>query len=162
MKGALDFRYLMKSALCGFLIAFNTVLFMNYFLDIAVYGNNWIVYLAINAALILLVAYPFKEGGVIIITIIFLIFGYALYGPYAEYLAGPVEGIKESMSGMPELAEKQMHCMMLIFTNPMAYQQECGPDQDKGIEEDPEDFGLEITDFEVQPNLEVYAKEGLT
>ncbi len=160
MKGGfrLEPGYIMKSALCGFLIAFNTVLFMNYFLDINIYGGSLLWFGLIDAALILLVAYPFREGGVIAITIIFLVFGYALYGPYAEYLAGPVSGIKESMSDMPELAEKQMHCMMLIFTNPMAYQQECGPDQEKVIEEDPEDFGLEIVDFEVLPDIEIYAK----
>ncbi len=158
MKGAIEAGYIMKAALCGFLIAFNTVLFMNYFLDISIVGTSFMWFALIDAALILLVAYPFKEGGAITITIIFLVFGYLLYGPYAEELAGPMKGIKESMSGMPELAEKQMHCMMLIFTNPMAYSQECGPDQEKVIEEEPEDFGLEIREFEIQPDVEIYAK----
>ena len=159
MKGAIESGYIMKAALCGFLIAFNTVLFMNYALDITVYENNWIAYLAIDIALILLVAYPFKEGGVIAVTIIFLVFGYVLYmSPIADELVGPVNSIKESMSDMPGLAEKQMHCMMLIFTNPMAYQRECGFDPDPLPEEKPEDFGLEITEFEIQPDTEVYAK----
>ncbi|MCK4729808.1 MAG: hypothetical protein KAT28_00670 [Candidatus Aenigmarchaeota archaeon] len=158
MKGTIEAGYIMKAALCGFLIAFNTVLFMNYFLDINIVGSSFMWFGLIDAALILLVAYPFKEGGTIAITIIFLVFGYALYGPYAEELAGPMKGIKESMSGMPELAEKQMHCMMLIFTNPMAYSQECGPDQEKVVEEQPEDFGLEIREFEIQPDVEIYAK----
>jgi len=160
MKGGfkLEPGYLMKAVLCGFLIAFNTVLFMNYFLDINIIGTSFMWFVLIDAALILLVAYPFQEGGAITITIIFLIFGYALYGPYAEELAGPMRGIKESMSGMPELAEKQMHCMMLIFTNPMAYSQECGPDQEKVIEEKPEDFGLETVDFKILPDVDIYAK----
>lgn len=162
MKGESKSGYLMKAVLCGFLIAFNVVLFMNYFLDVSLLPGSLFWFGAIDVAFVFLIAYPFKEGGVIALTIFLLILGYAAYGPYSEHLRGPMSNIGESMSELPGTAEKQMHCLMLIFSNPMAYQQECVlPDQEKATGEKPEDYGLEITNFEtnfgLQQKGEIYA-----
>ena len=158
MKGESKSGYLMKAVLCGFLIAFNTVLFLNYFTD----WQGIVGMIVIDIAFVFLIGYPFEESQpmpVIALTVFLLILGYAAYGPYATYLRGPMSQISESLSDMPEMAKKQMHCLMLIFTNPMAYQRECVLTEQKKLpEEKPEDFGLEITNFEIQPpEKEIYA-----
>ena len=148
---------LIRAVLCGFLIAFNVVLFMNYFLDVNVWPASIVWFIAIDLGFVFIIAYPFDVNGVIALTIFLLILGYAAYGPYATYLRGPMGDIKESLSDLPGMAEKQIHCLSLIFTNHMAYQQECViSKQPKGPEEEPEDYGIEIMDFEMQPDTEIY------
>ncbi|MCK4428899.1 MAG: hypothetical protein KAU95_00880 [Candidatus Aenigmarchaeota archaeon] len=147
---------LMNAVLCGFLVAFNVVLFLNYFTDIYLTGGSLAWYVIVDLGLIFLVAYPFRMEGMIATTIFLLVLGYAAYGPYAEYLSEPISGIKEGLVELPKLAEHKMHCFSLALTNPMAYQTECVlPDQRKGEEEKPENQGLEINSFGM-PTREIY------
>ena len=153
----------LEALVCGFLVALSAALFVEYF-GIADFGPQmfgiFIGGLAlINFAILFLIAWPFRFSGVFVFFVIIMILGYAAYGPYASYLRGPMSQISESLSDMPEMAEKQMHCLMLIFTNPMAYQRECVFTKPRKLsEEKPEDFGLEITNFEIQPpEKEIYA-----
>ncbi|MCD6274462.1 MAG: tripartite tricarboxylate transporter TctB family protein [Candidatus Aenigmarchaeota archaeon] len=153
----------LEALVCGFLVALSAALFVEYF-GIADFGPQmfgiFIGGLAlINFGILFLIAWPFRFSGVFVFFVIIMILGYAAYGPYASYLRGPMKQISESLSDMPEMAEKQMHCLMLIFTNPMAYQKECVLVKPRKLsEEKPENFGLEITNFEIQPpKKEIYA-----
>ncbi|RLJ02783.1 MAG: hypothetical protein DRP10_00185 [Candidatus Aenigmatarchaeota archaeon] len=152
----------LEALVCGFLVALTAALFVEYF-GIADFGPQmfgiFIGGLAlINFAILFLIAWPFRFSGMFVFFVIVMVLGYAAYGPYATYLRGPMSQISESLSGMPEMAEKQIHCLVLIFTNPMAYQRECVlTEQPPAPEEKPENFGLEITEFQMQPRTEIYA-----
>ncbi len=160
--GKADF---LEALICGFLVALTAALFVEYFgvADIGKFIGVFAVGLMIvDFGILLLIAWPFRFSGVLVFFVITMILGYAAYGPYATYLRGPMGNIGESLSELPEMAEKQMHCLMLIFTNPMAYQQECViRDQPLAPGEKPEDYGLEITNFEtnfgLQQKGEIYA-----
>jgi len=152
----------LEALVCGFLVALTAALFVEYF-GIADFGPQmfgiFIGGLAlINFAILFLIAWPFRFSGMFVFFVIVMVLGYAAYGPYATYLRGPMSQISESLSGMPEMAEKQIHCLVLIFTNPPAYQRECVlTEQQPAPEEKPENFGLEITEFQMQPRTEIYA-----
>lgn len=150
-----------EALLCGFLIALTSALIVEYFgvADVGMFMGLAAGLIVINVILLLLVGWPFRLGGVVAIFVVTLILGYAAYGPYATYIREPMREMGESMKEFPILMEKQLHCLALIFTNPMAYQQECVlTDQEKVPEPGPsDDVGLEIVQFEVQPEGEIYA-----
>ena len=157
---------LLEAIFTGLLIALSAVLFVEY-IGVTELGDvpviSYLIPISLSLVImdflfLLFIGTPGKAYGTTIFVIILLIIGYAAYGPYAPYLREPMRSIGEGIVAIPELGERQMHCLYLLFTNPMAYTTECGMgvDQPKAPEEKPEDLGLELTNFEF-PHTEIYA-----
>ena len=156
----------LEAIFTGLLVALSAVLFVEYF-GVSELWNvpliSDLIHISLGLAIIDLIILffigtPGKAYGTTIFVVILLIIGYAAYGPYASYLRGPMRSIGEGIATIPELGQRQLYCLSLLFTNPMAYATECGTavEQPKAPEEKPEDLGLELTNFEF-PYTEIYA-----
>ncbi|OYT43075.1 MAG: hypothetical protein B6U88_01930 [Candidatus Aenigmarchaeota archaeon ex4484_56] len=141
---------ILEAILCGFLIALSALLFVDYFGipegSIMPLGFS-IGLLIVDLGILLFIGVPGKFNGTLIFMVILLILGYAAYGPYATYLREPMRSVGSSMSDIPNSLEKQMHCVMIVLTNPMAYDVECGVSDQPEIEQ-PKAKGIEIEGFE--------------
>jgi len=148
---------LLEAVFTGFLIALSALLFVEYF-GVVDLGNISIGILVVDLILIFFVGVPGRSQGSIVILVILLVLGYAAYGPYATYLREPMNNIREGMQQAPSIVGEQIHCLTLLMTNPMQYTRECTMgEQQKAHGEKPEDLGIEITNFELQPESEIYA-----
>ncbi len=149
----------LEAILTGFLISLSSFLFVEYFgvMDLGKFGPFVAGLFVVNFILLLFIGVPGKLYGTSVVLVILLVLGYAAYGPYAEYLRGPMDDISEGMETAPGTIEHQIHCLSLLTTDPMSYQTECvAPDQRRAEEENPEDYGFEMLDFRTSTG-DIYA-----
>jgi len=150
-------RSLNIAVICGLIIACMTLLFLHYFHD----WNGLVGMVIVDLVLILVVAYPARRPmmAVGILALLVLPAAYLDYGPYAAYIVGPIEKITGdgSIAAIPKMAEKNFHCVVILMTNPMAYEQECVlSEQQKAPEEAATISGIEITRYTSMPEKEIY------
>jgi hypothetical protein len=139
-----------EGILCGVLSALTALLFVEYFGVPTGFEGSWLI--LINLLIIFVIAWQFRFGGVFVAFILIFTLGYAAYGPYYQYLREPMDNMRGTMVDLPNTAGNQFHCISLIFSNPQQYITECQfTDQQKQVEEDPLDLGLEIHNFRI-PN----------
>ena len=143
----------LEAIVCGFLVALTAALFVEYFGIVDIGPHMFGIFIGglalINFGILLLIGWPFRFSGVFIFFIITMVLGYAAYGPYAEYVRGPMDNIRESIKTTPGMMERQLHCLSLIMTDPRRYDAECGFDNQVVVpDEKPENYGFEITNFE--------------
>ncbi|MBN2094974.1 MAG: hypothetical protein JW727_02905 [Candidatus Aenigmarchaeota archaeon] len=151
-------RSLPNATICGIIISLCTMLFLNYFHDWNGLGGM----VVIDAVLVLLVAYPARNPllAVGVLAAFVLPVGYFGYGTYAEYIITPLTeatGV-ENFDELKTMTSHTLHCTLLIMTDQQAYDEECVMnDQQKEVEQQPEDLGLEVTGKRIFPEKEIAA-----
>ncbi len=164
-------RSTLAAFVCGTLISFVAVLFWSYFHDwrfftaLPFMSEALIGMIIVNLAIVFVLAYPARHPSrnIIIMCLIMLPIGYLNYGPYAAMIVGPLEDITGiGFGNLAGQAEESLHCVMILFTNPMAFNTECQLGKQKAPEEKKIPVGVEITRYELYPEGDIYPHQALS
>ena len=141
----------LSGLIAGFLIALTAAIFIEYF-GVSKIDPFW-AFVIVDLAFIFFVGIPFKFPGTVILSIGILFIGYLAYGPYSGYLRPIFHDVGKTFERIPANVEKTVHCLTLLFTNPMAYTEECVITQPKEAPGEKPEYAnaLEATHFEIIP-----------
>ncbi len=141
----------LSGLIAGILIALTAAIFIQYFGVSA--WDPLLAFAIINIAFLIFVGIPFKLSGTTVFTIAILFLGYLAYGPYSGYLQPIFYKAGKTFNQIPANVEKTVHCLTLLFTNPMAYTKECVTTKPRTAPKEKPEYAnaLEATKFQIIP-----------